>query len=398
MEELFKLSWQRIDNTSLKFKRYLYSSIDFSERLIGILGARGVGKTTLILQYIKENFNGSDNEVLYLSLDNFYFTQNTLIELTERFRSIGGKYLFLDEVHKYPRWSTDIKTIYDNYPDMKIIFSASSLLHIYKGQADLSRRVALYKLNNLSFREYIELTTGKTVETHSLSDILSNHINISRKIATVIKPVKKFKEYLNNGMYPFLLEGKSKYHDKLYQSVMQVFESDIPEITNITSKQLHKLKQLLYVISTSAPFTPNISKLAEKIGIDRKIIYKYLQILEDAQLTMSLRHPSKGMTSFNKPQKLYLNDPNLMYIMGEIQPDIGNIRETFFLNQTNSKHKVNYTSNTDFIVDNKYYFEIGGKNKTKKQIKNLPESYIVSDDIELGFNNKIPLWLFGFLY
>jgi len=398
METLYKLHWQRIDNIFLSFKRYLYNNIDFSERLIGITGARGVGKTTLMLQYLKENLHNNTNEAIYTSLDNFYFTNNTLVDFVEKFTALGGKYLFLDEVHKYSGWSTEIKTVYDHYPNLKIVFSASSMLHVYKGQADLSRRVALYTLNNLSFREYLELITKNKFHAYSLSEILNDHINISRKISSKIKPLKEFKDYLTSGMYPFLLEGKTKYQEKLYQSVLQVFESDIPEIINITSKQVHKLKLLLHVISTSAPFTPNISKLAEKTGIDRKAIYKYLQILEDARLIISLKQPAGGMTSFNKPEKLYLNNPNLMYVFADSSPDIGNVRETFFMNQVSTIHKVNYTRETDFLVDNKYYFETGGKNKTKKQIKDLPNAFIVSDDIETGFNNKIPLWLFGFLY
>ena len=398
MEELFKLSWQRINNTSLEFKRYLLNKIDFSERLIAVTGARGVGKTTLILQHIKENFKNYSNDVLYVSLDNLFFTQNTLIDLAEKFMAHGGKYLFLDEVHKYPRWSTDIKTLYDFYPELKIVFSASSLLHIYKGQADLSRRVALYKLNTLSFREYLELTTKAKLEPHSLDDILTNHSSIAGEISSSLKPIVEFNEYLIYGVYPFILEGKSKYREKLYQSVLQVFESDIPEIINITPKQLHKLKKLLYVISTSAPFTPNITKLAEKTDIDRKLIYKYLQILDDARLTMSLKRQAKGMAYMNKPEKLYLNNPNLMHILSEGTPDKGNIRETFFMNQVNAIHKTNATPETDFLVDNKYYFEIGGKNKTRKQVKNLPYSYVIKDDIEIGVGRNIPLWLFGFLY
>ena len=273
MELLKNFFIQRLSTISSAFKRYLYYEIDWNERLIGIIGARGVGKTTLMLQYIKENLTNL-NETLYVSLDNLYFTEHSLSELTQTFVQYGGKYLFIDEGHKYPNWSIEIKNLYDTYPELKIVFSASSVLQVFKGQAYLSRRVALYTLSTMSFREYLSLKYKKEFPRFDLQSILQNHTNLATEILEQIRPLKEFQEYLSFGAYPFIFEGKQKYYDKLYNTVNQIFESDIPEIINITSKQIKKLKLLLYVISTSAPFVPNIKKISEKTGIDRKTVYQ----------------------------------------------------------------------------------------------------------------------------
>jgi len=397
MDQLKDLSLQRIRNVSLGFKRFLYHQIDWNERMIGILGARGVGKTTLMLQYIRENLPDS-GKVLYVSLDDLYFTTHSLSELAREFLSYGGKYLFLDEVHKYPNWSVELKKLYDFFPELKIVFSASSVLQIYKGQADLSRRVALYHLPVLSFREFLELYAGLRFSAYSLEAVLENHTAIANEIAGKIKPLEYFEKYLRFGAYPFFTEGLGKYYDKLNQAILQVFESDMPEITNITPKQVKKLKKLMYVISTSAPFKPNLKKLSEQTDIDRKLLYEYLDMLERADLIINLRSPVTGVTALRKPEKIYLNNPNLVFLFGEGMHNKGTVRETFFVNQLRTVAKVYYTKQTDFLVDRKYYFEVGGRNKDFKQIQNLENAFLAIDGIETGFDRKIPLWLFGMLY
>ncbi len=395
MYELFEKYNKRIQDINTGFKRYLYNKIDWNERLIGIIGARGVGKTTLMLQYLKEHYT---TDAAYLSLDDLFFTENKLSDVVDFFVSRGGKILFLDEVHKYPAWSIELKNIYDFNPDLKIVFSASSVLDIYKGQADLSRRVALYNLWTLSFREFINISQNADFPAFELEQILTNHQSLARQVTSKLKPLKLLDDYLRFGAYPFFTEGLDKYFDKLNQTIIQVLETDIPQVINITTSQIKKIKILMYVISTSAPFTPNIAKLAQKTEIDRKYIYKYLDLLERANLIINLRQPTIGISALNKPEKIFLHNPNLIYLFAENVPNRGTIRETFFLNQMSAKHLIHYTPKTDFIVDRQYYFEVGGKNKTSRQIQNLSNAFIAADDIEIGFAEKIPLWLFGFIY
>ncbi len=397
MYKIFEKYGKRITDVNTSFKRYLYNKIDWNERLIGIVGARGVGKTTLMLQYIKENYKDI-SLAAYLSLDDLFFTENKLTDVVDFFVSRGGKTLFLDEVHKYPTWSIELKNIYDLYPQLKVVFSASSILDIYKGQADLSRRVALYNLRTLSLREFVNITQKTNFKPLTIEQLLSNHQTIAAQITFSIKPLKEFDNFLKIGAYPFFLEGQSKYFDKLNQAVLQVIENDIPQIININTSQIKKIKLLMYVISTSAPFVPNISKLAQKVEIDRKYVYQYLDLLERANLIINLRQPTTGVAAFNKPEKIFLHNTNLIYLFAENTPNRGTLRETFFINQVSAAAQVHYTPKTDFIVDRKYFFEIGGKSKTHKQIKDLDNAFIAADDIETGFADKIPLWLFGFLY
>jgi predicted AAA+ superfamily ATPase len=397
MEKLFRKSGNRIRQVNTSFKRYLYYDIDWTDRLIGVTGSRGVGKTTMLLQYIRLNLPRNES-VIYLSLDDLYFTNHTLGELVEDFVNKGGKYLFLDEVHKYANWSLELKNIYDNFPDLKIVFSGSSVLQIFEGKADLSRRVSFYNLQTLSFREFLSINDNIHFETLDLESILKRHMVIADGILNRIKPLARKESYFKMGMYPFFRESKTRFFERLHETINQILENDIPAVTQIEFQQILKLKKLLYVISTSAPFIPNISKLANKTNMQRKTIYKYLDILENACLINTLHHKNKGMSAFNKPEKIYLDNPNLMWLFSESDPNIGNVRETWFYNQLKTKHKINYTKETDFLVDDQYFFEIGGKNKTTKQIQGLSNAFVVSDDIETGMFNKIPLWLFGFLY
>ena len=397
MENIVNKSVKKIETTNLGFKRFLLEKINWERRLIGIKGARGTGKTTMILQYIKENYGISD-EVLYVSLDNIYFTENKLVELTDAFVKSGGKYLFLDEVHKYPNWSREIKNIYDDYTELKVVFTGSSILEIDKGEADLSRRAVIYKLPVLSLREYIAIDHGVMLKAYSLTEILENHKEIVSIINKQIKPIKELNNYNKLGAYPFFKEARLEYLHHIERIINLILETDLPAVTPIDFSSIIKLKQLLLVISASVPFTPNISKLSSRIGVTRDTIVKYLSYLEKAQLISLLRSNNKGISKMAKPEKIFLNNNNLMYAIQAELINQGTMRETFFQNQVSAQHKVGIPKNGDFIIDNKYTFEIGGKNKTYHQIANLENSFIVSDNIEYGFKNKIPLWLFGFLY
>ncbi|MCF6241011.1 MAG: AAA family ATPase [Bacteroidales bacterium] len=397
MEKLFNNSIKKIEHTKLDFKRFLMKRINWKRRLIGIKGARGTGKTTLLLQYIKENFGLSD-EALYVSLDNIYFSEYKLIDLADTFVKFGGKYLFLDEVHKYPNWSREIKNIYDDYPELKIVFTGSSILEIDKSEADLSRRAVIYQLPVLSLREYVSIKYGIRHNAYSLAEILENHKEIAREINKTIKPVKVFNDYSKIGAYPFFTEAELEYESHLQRIINLILETDLPAFNSIDYSSIMNLKKLLLVISESVPFKPNISKLSVKIGVTRDTLIKYLAYLEKAHLILLLRSNTKGISKMAKPEKIFLNNSNLLFALQAQGANAGTVRETFFFNQLSVFHKVEHPAKADFIIDNTHTFEIGGKNKTQKQIAHIPNSYLVSDDIEYGFKNKIPLWLFGFLY
>lgn len=397
MENLFKKSIHRINTIDVSFKRFLHNEISWEYRLIGIKGARGTGKTTLILQYIKQNLEFT-NETLFVSLDKFYFTENKLTDLADEFVKNGGKYLFLDEVHKYPTWSQEIKNIYDDFPDLKIVFTGSSVLEIIKADADLSRRAIIYNLPELSLREYLELMYSIKLPIFSLTQICENHLEICNTINNEILPVRKFKEYNKQGAYPFIKETGAYFLQQLETVINLIIEVDLPLHVKIEYSTINKLKKLLFVLSESVPFQPNISKLSDKLNTSRDNLLKYLDLLQKAELIKLLRSNTIGVSYLSKPQKIYFNNNSLMYAVSKDSINIGTIRETFFLNQLSVKHSVTYPPIGDFLIDNKYTFEIGGKNKTRKQIIGIENAYIAADDIEIGFQNKIPIWLFGFLY
>ena len=397
MERLINLSRQKTDHVQMDFKRYLYNQIDWTNRLIAIKGARGVGKTTLMLQYMKEN-DTKDGTFLYVSLDDIYFTAHTLIEFAEAFYKDGGKVLLLDEVHKYPGWSREIKNVYDSYPKLKLIFTSSSILQIFKGYADLSRRAVTYDLFGLSFREYLEISGILKIPSLSLPEILNKHIIWESKISNQIRPLKHFKKYLQYGYYPYFIENIDVYYQKLMNSTNLTLEYDLPSVQHIEYANIHKLKKLLYILATSVPVTPNISKLSEQIQTTRATVIQYLDHLKNAQIINLLNTDFLGNGYMAKPEKIYLQNTNIMYAFAPENVNAGNLRETFFYNQLSCIHNVTLPRQSDFIVDKKYTFEIGGKNKTHQQISNLKNSFIAADDIEYGFKNKIPLWLFGFLY
>jgi len=398
MNKLFQFSTSRINSVDTTFKRYLWNKINWSNRLISITGARGVGKTTMLLQYIKENFNVLSEEVIFVNMDDLYFSKYALIDFADDFVKKGGKHLFLDEVHKYKNWSQEIKNIYDYFPKLKIVSTGSSALDIYKGNADLSRRAIHYKMNGLSFREYIELKYKYQFPVFTLNDLLNKSIKGIPEIPEKIKPLKLFEEYLQFGYYPFFLEGEVDFQIRLKQTVNQVLESDLPSIENIDFNAVHCLRKLISILAEIVPYKPNIVKLSQQVGVSRETLMRYLYLLERADMLMLLQSGTHGISKMNKPEKIYLNNPNLANALSDTKSNQGNIRETFFLNQLHVFHSVKSAESSDFVVDEKYTFEIGGKNKQHKQIAGLENAYIAADNIEYIQQNKIPLWLFGFLY
>ena len=397
MEKLFETFVKKITQTDTTFVRSLMNEIEWEARLIGLKGARGVGKTTLLLQRIKL-FHPLDGSVLYASVDNIWFSEHRLYDMAIEFAKRGGKYLFLDEVHKYPNWSQELKNIYDDIPELKVVFTGSSLLEILNAKSDLSRRAIVYEMQGFSFREYLNRNQNLTLPVLELDNILTNHVALSQQILAQIKVLKYFPEYLKNGYYPFYNELPSLYHSRINEVVNLIIEIEIPQLRGVETAYVYKIKQLLFVIAESAPFIPNITKLSERIGITRNSLLAYLNALHESRLTFSAQKSGNGINILQKPDKVYLENPNLMYALADKQADIGNVRETFFANQLRKTHEVHLSEESDFLIDKKYTFEIGGKEKGKKQIAGLEDAYIVSDDIEYGMGNKIPLWLFGFLY
>lgn len=397
MTTLFEKHLRKINATPMHFTRSIMDTIHWEARLIGIKGARGVGKTTLLLQYIKKNLP-IDKATLYVSLDSIWFTENTLSALADQFVKQGGNYLFLDEVHKYPNWSQELKNIYDDYPELKIVFTASSLLEILNARADLSRRAVVYTMQGLSYREYVNLNLGLQLPKYTLSEILDQHVSIASEINKKIKPLQYFNDYLHHGYYPFFQEVPELYFYRIEEVLNLILEIELPLLRKVEVAYIAKLRQLLQIISQSVPFMPNVSKLSERIGVNRNTFVSYLYFLEEAHITRNLYKDAKGITQLQKPNKIYLENTNLQYALSPDQANIGTIRETFFLNQVSVHHKLEYIDESDFLVDHQYIFEIGGKSKNHKQIKNLKQSYLALDDLEYGMANKIPLWLFGFLY
>jgi len=400
MKQLFSAFYRKLESTDRRFERYLKSQIDWNNRLIGITGARGTGKTTMLLQHIQEEYSNSPENVLFVSLDNIYFSTKSLYALADDFYSFGGKELYLDEVHKYPTWAQEIKNIYDDFPKLKIIFTGSSMLQIFKGDADLSRRVRHYQLFGLSFREFLifENLLPKSQLAFSLEEILEKHVALAQQIQTNIMPLPAFQKYLEYGYYPYYQEDVVGYGERVLQTFNTVMESDLPNVEHIDFYSINRIKKLFYILSEMVPFTPNVSQLSQMVDVTRTSLMNYLQLLEKSHSVLLLKKKATGMRQMVKPEKIYLQNTNYNYALSAEQPEIGNLRETFFFNQLQQNHKVTYTEQTDFCVDGKYYFEIGGKNKTPKQIKHLDNAFLALDGLATGFHNEIPLWLFGFLY
>ena len=398
LNKLIKYQDRLQKSHTIKYKRYLYSELDFDNKMIAIFGARGVGKTTLLFQYL-EVLQSNNKKSLYISLDYPFFTGVDLIEIVEEFVNSGGEYLLLDEIHRYNDFSAYLKTIYDLY-DIHVVFTGSSATSILNAKSDLSRRVTLYKLNGFSFREYLELKFSTILQTITIEEIIDSHISIANNILSIIPSInilEEFQTYLKYGYYPFYFDKKGSYYENLLNTINLTIDLDLTSLGLIEQKYTYKLKKLFEVVCESKPFEVNFTKIAQQAEISRVKLYDYITYLNDGEMLLLVEENIKGVKKINKPSKIYLNNTNLLFAYCESSEE-GTVRETFFANQTLTKYKLNIAKKGDFIIDNKYLFEVGGKNKSFKQIKDIENSYVVSDNIKIGTRNKIPLYLFGLLY
>ncbi len=389
MEQLQSTFHKLLRETSTSFHRYLYDRVNWDVRMIGLVGPRGVGKTTLVLQHIKEQL--PQKESLYVQAEDFYFASHSLVELADAFAKIGGKYLFVDEIHKYKDWSRELKLIYDYHAELHVVFTGSSVLDIVKGAFDLSRRALMYEMQGLSYREYLELFHGVHFPQCALEQILRQEVEIPAGFL----PLKHFADYLQRGYYPFANGNITPY---IQQVVNATIEMDIPQYADLSVSTARKLKRLLAIIAQSAPFKPNMSQIGGQLEVSRNNVADLCAYLEKAGLISQLRTSTNGIQGLGKVDKVYLDNPTLIYSLGYPNVEIGTVRETFFFNQTRSQAHVTASPISDFLIDGKYTFEVGGKKKKQRQLQDIENGYVVKDDIETGYGNIIPLWMFGMLY
>lgn len=392
---LYTVSNRRVSQIDLSYKRPIYYQINWDNRLIGIKGPKGVGKSTLLLQHIKETFSDL-SKVLYVSLDNMWFASNSLIDLVEYHYTHGGTHIFLDEIHKYKHWQDVIKNIYDDYPDLHVVYTGSSILKLKAGDGDLSRRMRSYEMTGLSFREYMAFEGKLQYRVISLEDILNNHVTIASEIVSKVKILPAFESYLKEGYYPFYKEEGDGYLSRVQEVITQTIDMDIPAVEEVEYGTLQKLKKLLMILAVQLPFIPRMNELYHELETNREQGLKLLSLLEDAKLISMLKTPVKALKHLSAPDKLYLDNPNMMYALSE-KVDIGTVRETFFNNQLSVNNKVSLPPKGDFKVDDRFLFEVGGRKKSFDQIKDEPDSFLAIDSVEIGNGNRIPLWLFGFL-
>lgn len=397
MEKLIEKSNQSIQSVQYPYQRKVIGKIDWDWRMNGIIGARGTGKTTLLFQKLQQ-FRKEGREVLYVRLDDLYFVDHNVYDLADTFRKYGGEYLYMDEVHKYFGWARELKNIYDSMPDLKLVFSGSSIIELTKQDADLSRRALMYEMTGLSFREYLHMADIISLPTFQLTEIFRDHMDIASGITQKIPVLKHFLAYLKSGYYPYFLEPKRDYFATLEQIIRTVIEIDLRFIENFDIAQSRKMLTLLKVIASSVPFKPNISKISQKSDLHRQTVLQYLLYLEKARMIKLVNQPERYISRLQKPDKIFLDNPNLFYALNPDMVNTGNLRETFALNQLSANYKVFLHDKTDFIVDNKFVIEIGGKNKDNRQVRDLDNSFVFIDDIEIGHHNRIPLWLLGLLY
>ena len=393
LAEIRDLQQLLLKKYNVKYKRYFFDKIDFGQ-MTGIIGARGVGKTTFLLQYLKQS-KLPISKKLYISADSVKI--DSLFELALQFQKEEGKLLIIDEIHKYQNFEQELKNIYDML-DLQVVFSGSSALKIDNAKADLSRRAVIYEVEGMSFREFIELKEGIELPSFSLEEILDNHVNIAYELLEKFNLTLLFREYLKYGYYPFYFDKKSHYLIKLNETINAVIEIDIPSVFAMEYQNIRNLKKLIRLVCESHPYTPNIKELLIKMemGEDYRSLYRYLDYLHKAKILKVMRPSTRGDNIFTKPEKIYLNNTNLHYTYCN-NPEIGTIREVFFMSM-NFENIVTIPTKGDFLINNKYLFEVGGKNKGFKQIKDIENSFVVADDIEIGSGSKVPLWLFGFLY
>jgi hypothetical protein len=393
LEALLSKSVKKVQAVSQLNRRHLFDKIEWTQKLIVILGYRGTGKTTMLLQHLQL----TDKKGVYFSLDDIYFESNRLLMLISELYEAGFRAFYLDEVHRYAYWSKDLKQLYDDYNDINVVATGSSILNISKGEADLSRRASLYKLDVLSLREYLQFEKKVNLPTFTLETILNHHNDIASDITDNINITRAFEAYLQFGCFPFYKEDKRNYAQKLEETIKLVIDTDIAPFEELQYSTVRTMKKLLYVLSQSVPFTPNIHKIAEKLEVPRNTILRLLDLLDQAQLITLLRADVKGISYLQKPEKIYLNNTNFAFLLSEEKPNRGNLRETFFLSQVGAVHEITSAKYGDFLIDKNYTFEIGGPNKTFKQLKGVPLSYLAIE-IEGGAGRTIPLWMFGFLY
>lgn len=390
MDTLYRSFRMLLNSTSTEFVRYLHDQIEWDSRLIAILGARGIGKTTMLLQHIK--LYDSIDDTLFVTADDLYFTEHKLVDLAMDFYQHGGKKLYIDEIHKYSGWAREIKNIYDLIPELKVVYTGSSILELETGETDLSRRKLEYRMTGLSFREYLAISRGYHLPVYSLEDILNHKVDFPYDKE---RPLLLFKEYLQQGYYPFFKE--KGYLIRLQSIINQTLENDIPTFAKMNITTAQKIKRLLYIIAKSVPFKPNFTKLATLLDLNRNTVSDLMCYLEKAGMISQLRADTEGIRLLGKVDKVYLNNTNLVYALSDNAPDIGNIRETMFFTTMKASYPIVSSSVSDFLIGD-YTFEIGGKNKTQKQVRDVENAYVVKDDIEYGTRNIIPLWMFGLTY
>lgn len=397
IEGLYLTSNRMVARTTTTFHRYLYEQIKWNAWMIGIKGARGVGKTTMLLQRIKEEFHESPEKALYVSLDNMWFKTHTLSEVVEYHYTHGGTHIFIDEIHKYENWQTLIKNIADEYPDLHVVYTGSSMLKIDQNEGDISRRQLIYTLNGMSFREYLAFEGIMEIPAVSLDNLLANHQRIAMDVSSKVRVLGHFDTYLKHGYYPFYKKDGDGFDLRLQSVIRTVLYEDLPAVEDISYETIRKTERMLMILAEHVPQTPNMNELYSQLETNRNLGMKMLYLLERAALLSLLTSEAKNMRQLVKPDKIFLNNSNLMYALSaNIQ--IGTIREVFFYNQLAATNEVNYPKQGDFLVNHKYLFEVGGRKKSFEQIKDIPYSYLAVDSTETGHGNRIPLWMFGLLY
>ncbi|MBO4720012.1 MAG: ATP-binding protein [Prevotella sp.] len=395
---LITIFQRRLAATPMAFFRYLYKIIDWNDTMIGIKGPKGCGKSTLLLQHIKETFKGKDlDKVLYVSLDNLWFSTHDIIDVIDYHYTHGGTHLFIDEIHYYKKWQTLLKNICDDFPGLHVVYTGSSMLQLEKSEGDLSRRLTMYEMRGLSFREFLEYEGIMKISSVTLEQLLSEHVSIAMEISEKAKILEQFKKYLEVGYYPFYKAVHHGYYQRLQNVANQVIEVDYPNVEDITMSTIRKTKKLLMILAERVPQLPKMNELYKELETDRNQGLKMLYALQRGGLLQLLSDDAKSPDNLSRPDKIYINNPTMMYALTP-KVDTGTLRETFFCNQLSQSHEVRYPKAGDFLVDRKYLFEVGGKGKNFDQIKDISNSYLAVDNTEVGYRNRIPLWLFGLLY
>lgn len=395
---LITIFQRRLAATPMAFFRYLYKMIDWNDTMIGIKGPKGSGKSTLLLQHIKDTFKGKElDKVLYVSLDNLWFSTHNVIDVVEYHYTHGGTHLFIDEIHYYKQWKTLLKNICDDYPELHVVYTGSSMLQLEKSEGDLSRRLTMYEMRGLSFREYLEYEGVMQMPSVTLEQLLSDHVGIAMEICEKTKILEHFKKYLEVGYYPFYKVVHHGYYQRLQNVANQVIEVDYPNVDDITMSTIRKTKKLLMILAERVPQLPKMNELYKELETDRNQGLKMLYALQRGGLLQLLSDDAKSLDNLSRPNKIYISNPTMMFALSP-KVDTGTLRETFFCNQLSQSHEVRYPKTGDFLVDRKHLFEVGGKGKNFDQIKDVPDSYLAVDNTEVGHRNRIPLWMFGLLY